>query len=823
MVRRLALGGIVLALMVATPALAQLPVAIPGGGTPDPLKPVTPRATEPIVMTGASFGSWAAPANQNAKLPLTDLAECPNPTNTDNCKHNHYATPEVETGDQLGQGTPVDHLLGYRWDATANGFVQIPFQVDEVFTRYLDNSASGFAIYSGEDKHTTYAYDREGWRYTDSDPNNVCHAIPFKEGNSRPKTTPDPVQGLDTNDELSFMASDAGPQAPSGSKAPAGIGAVQEVAINDPNNPSAAPTYVYVMKANDGGPKPAYDASNGYVSFTRDANSDSFEKSQSSYDNYGNAGTGQYCDANGNVVMKDGKPDIARRRPRDYASVQTPRYKFRYDGRWLMTALNISPDGGKTFGPDLVDRWKARAFQQDPSSNTPCCGFEEEDTHWGGSSTLLGERVGPVRAMRETWGADSGTNVIRRETFYRDSIVQKSWLRVHPIPPLDGIYAQWDFNAGAVTKYANRAHPEGVPVDGHNDEVFGNLDDPCNENYNVNDTGALAQQYRSFYSTAMLCDLSPYHQSIDVFDPTFSQANTALDWSVTSGPHGTVVDRYTHQARGPDSGRAGAVGGGRALLPRRLVLRRRHGHRPRSAREAGLERRAAQDGRGCRPQVLASRGRRTGRQRQVLPGRHRRARRAPSVHRRLRQRAADCADRRDRVGAGHGDAARRRRDRARPDRSHRPHGADRLDRRRRLCRAADRSLVQQRLGPPASDERRPGHHDPRRPRADREPASEGEQAPSPLLPALDGPRRGRLRASVLHAPGEEAGRALPDRQKPDEEARVCDAREPRRTLRVPRARRGRRREPRPLVAAASRLAPPLIRAGLPPATANGTA
>jgi hypothetical protein len=33
---------------------------------------------------------------------------------------------------------------------------------------------------------------------------------------------------------------------------------------------------------------------------------------------------------------------------------------------------------------------------------------------------------------------------------------QKTFLRVHVIPPLDGIYAQWDFNAGRVTKYYNR-------------------------------------------------------------------------------------------------------------------------------------------------------------------------------------------------------------------------------------------------------------------------------------------------------------------------------------------------------------------------------
>jgi hypothetical protein len=487
-----------------------------------------------VVLKGSDFGSWSAPANQTAKIPLTDIFDCGLAADRDTCRHNHYAQPEVDTGNRLGDGTPTDRLAGWRWDTRRKRFVQIPFQVDQVFTRYLDNDASGFAIYSGQDQHTTYAFDREGWRYTASDPKNPCVAVP-PDG---VKTTADPVPGLDNNDEVAFMASDAGPRAPSGAPAPAGIdtNGIKEIAVGD--------GYVYVTK----GVKPAFNASNGYVHYKRDnPRADWFEKSQSSYSDYGNAAKGEYCDANGNVVIdpKTGKPDIQRRRPRDYATVSTPRYKFRYDGRWLMTALSISPDGGKTYGPDLVDRWKARAFAQDPSSETPCCGFEEEDTHWGGSSTLLGERVGPVRAIRETWGADSGTNVIRRETFYRDTLQQKTWLRVHPIPPLDGIYAQWDFNGGRVTRFYNSKNPTtGYAIDGRNDEAFGNLDDPCNENYNSNDTSPLDQGFRSLYGSTPLCDLSPYHQSIDVFDPTFSQANIALDWSQVSGPNGTIIDRY---------------------------------------------------------------------------------------------------------------------------------------------------------------------------------------------------------------------------------------------------------------------------------------
>jgi hypothetical protein len=219
-----------------------------------------------------------------------------------------------------------------------------------------------------------------------------------------------------------------------------------------------------------------------------------------------------------------------------------------------MTSVQIAKRKGRGYGPDLVDRWKARAFAQDPGSNTPCCGYEEEDTNWGGSSILLGERVGPVRAVRETWGADSGTNVIRRETFYRDQMVQKNWLRVHVIPPLDGIYAQWDFNAGRVNRFYNAQNPSGVPIDGRNDEVYGNFDDPCNERWDANDSRSdLDNAYRQFYRSAGGCAAAQalgqlpqgdyYHQSVDPGDPTFADANAALGWSEVAGPHGTIVDR----------------------------------------------------------------------------------------------------------------------------------------------------------------------------------------------------------------------------------------------------------------------------------------
>jgi hypothetical protein len=346
------------------------------------------------------------------------------------------------------------------------------------------------------------------------------------------------------------------------------------VQINEPLNPSAGPRYVYVMVAGTDGPKPHYGASNGYLRYLRDGAgsakpADEYAFSQSNYSNYGNAARGVTCGAPSPghpygtpILDANGQPVIARHRPLDTTTVSTKRYTYRYDGRWLMTGIGISPNDkglrSGNFGPNLVDRWKARAFAQDPSSKTPCCGFEEEDTHWGGSSTLMGERVGPVRAIRATWGADSGTNVVRMETFYADQVRMKTWLRVHVIPPLDGIYAQWDFRAGRMTRYYNPSVPGGVPVDGRNDTVFGNLDDPCNKNYNgqnegtgIQGTGTQLdgadpnQTYRQLYQGTGICGSAwPYHQSINLADPSFESLNASLQWNETAGPWGTIVDRY---------------------------------------------------------------------------------------------------------------------------------------------------------------------------------------------------------------------------------------------------------------------------------------
>ncbi len=516
--------------------------------------PSVDRSVDPVVLTGGQFPAWSAGPDptlrepQAANDPLGLQSDC-----AAQGAHNCYESSRIPRNPR--EGVAVNKILGFRWSPQARKFVQVPFQVDERFTRYLTNNASGFAFYSAADQHNTYAFDREGFRYT-SDASaaggSVCLAKPAVGSTivNGYATTPDPVKGLDDDDELVFMARDAGPEAPSGTPLPNGITSAHKVAVADPLDPDGQ-KYIYVMTGNR---KPSYTANNGYVRYARDAVSDTFVYSQSSYGSYGAAPSGQYCTAGAPTTVAG----TGQRRPLDWASVKTERYKFRYEGRWLMTGLQVSPNdqglSSDNYGPDMIDQWKARAFQQRPGGKTPCCGYEEEVNNWGGSSILMGERWGPVRAIRETWGADSSTNNARRELFYRDQILFGDALRVHVIPPFDGIYVQWDYNAGKVNRYYNPQNTAGVPIDGKNDESFGNTymeitsdgvrvrdDDP------VPVTGPLDISLPpgggsgdcSLFIRDGVCN------DIDITDPTFSGAQGNLQWEEITGPHGTVVTRWT--------------------------------------------------------------------------------------------------------------------------------------------------------------------------------------------------------------------------------------------------------------------------------------
>ncbi|MEA2461063.1 MAG: hypothetical protein QOH90_1240, partial [Actinomycetota bacterium] len=573
-------------------------VAVATGLTPAPARAQVPsdpgasRETEPVVLTGDRFPEWATLGDVALEGPTAKGALCEGGGHSDPgeepCTHNTYEDPDFQSSDYLDkEGVATDRLLGYHWNAELGGFEQIPFQVDEMFVRYLSNNNSGFAFYSETDQHTSYAFDREGFRWTAdrrNDPEQAGNPLAPCLAKPASEVAADPVKGLDTDDELVFMDRDASAQAPADAPLPVGVQDSYEVAVADPTHPGEV-KYAYVMLAGPDGPAAAFDATNGYVRYQRDDPEDGnlFLYSQSSYGGYGAAPKGPvYNPETGECGLYDRDhnpatpPEEVQRRPSDAATISTPRYRFRYEGRWLMTSLEVSNDaiGDWSYGPDIVDQWKARAFQQRPSGQTPCCGYEEEVNNWGGSSILMGERSGPVRTIRETWGADSGTNVVRREIFYRDEIRLGSFLRVHVIPPLDGIYAQWDYNAGRVSTYYNPFNSDGVAIDGQNDEVFGNsrvhvgpdgvgydgdddvsdaLDDVTGEDQQG--TGAtnepscepigphsavwdsLPEQFRNEVEDNCI------YNDIDSPDPTFSGVVAGLNWEEVAGPNGSLVYR----------------------------------------------------------------------------------------------------------------------------------------------------------------------------------------------------------------------------------------------------------------------------------------
>lgn len=593
------------------------------------------RSVDPVVLTGNQFPTWSAgpeivahepgsPLNsstvgQQANEPSALQSQCYSPGSNpydpkDNGDHNCVQDSRIPSenntvGDAANGvlntniGANVNRIVGFRWDATANRFVQFPLQVDEKFTRFISNNASGFAFYSGIDQETNYAFDREGFRYT-SDQSQTepggdpCVAEPAKgspplnaEGFS---AEADPIRGLDDNDEIAFMWRDAGATAaPSGAALPSGIVGSYQVAVADPSDPSAI-RYAYVaLSASDRDPgDPAvsiqqWNDAHAYIHYTRDATADVFQYSQSSYSGYGAAPKGPYCTLNpdGTHTRSTAHGDYAQRRPGDGAWVTTARYAFRYDGRWLMTQLRICPsstaavDGGAApphglgshgrahgpagcrmddgvptgYGPNIVDQWKARAFQQRPSGTTPCCGYEEEVNNWGGSSILFGERWGPVRVIRAAWGADSSTNNVKTEIFYPDSILFDDNLRVHVIPPFDGIYVMWDYRAGKVSTYYNPWKPQGVPIDGRNDEVFGN------QNWTVTQGGVEVQDQdpvpvvgpqdvKAGNPDPHNCQVAGQDgicNDIDIVDPTYNGPVGALNWEEIAGPYGGVVTRWS--------------------------------------------------------------------------------------------------------------------------------------------------------------------------------------------------------------------------------------------------------------------------------------
>ena len=491
------------------------------------------RDAAPVVLTGAQLPGWSSPAAAGVAQPYPSGAtkdySSQIPGAAVRTAHNGRIAPTAVAG------IPVDEVAAFAWSGTA--WREVPVQVDEKFPYFLANANSDFGVYSGTDQELTYAWGptahstgQEAWKkvFGQCDARYATSIAEVQAGIAAGVVTlgptetladylgpmADPAAGIDDDDEIALQARDAGVKAPSGTPAPAGASNGQAVAIADPLDPTAI-RYSYLFRRAGGS---TFTAANGSVQMERSTDSDQYVDRGSFADNdpqkLGTSNTGYGANLPGTVCDPSGAVrNSTDRFPRDAMTVTTPTYKVSASGRWMVRGfqvrdaaapkpepVTVCPEHGNsagkgnsdnapghnkdcvttvapettTFGPDLIDRWKGRAFQQNPDSTVSLVGFEDEQVNWEANASLLGWRGGPVRAIREVWGADSGTNVTKTETYYRDADTYRYRVRVHPIPS-DGLYTSWDYNRGAAATYYNLEKPNGVPIDGVNDDM-GSID-----------------------------------------------------------------------------------------------------------------------------------------------------------------------------------------------------------------------------------------------------------------------------------------------------------------------------------------------------------
>lgn len=235
----------------------------------------------------------------------------------------------------------------------------------------------------------------------------------------------DAITTFDGDDELSFMAKDAGGKF-NGANYPAGVATnlcyqvmVLDTVLQDTG-------YVYLFKTS-GTLQPG--AGVNYVNYTSDL-----------------AGT-------------VGFPANSSAKNAENTTISTVSYSWHFMCEWVVDELKIIAGNGS----DILDRHKAFF-----ANGTAGC-IRHEELFASGENAFVVCKTGPVRVLRSYMGAQSGPLTQRTHFFYenRQDIITN--LRVHAIP---SIYDAFDYNPNATgMTYYNNLNTAGVTVDGNPDAV----------------------------------------------------------------------------------------------------------------------------------------------------------------------------------------------------------------------------------------------------------------------------------------------------------------------------------------------------------------
>ena len=312
---------------------------------------------------------------------------------------NRDADPVVIAGNKLRalNWRPVDNIVGFRFQ---DSWEQIPIQIDERkyvdFRVVYDNPPVG---------HGILAY---------TDPNTYVG----------PDTDPD----FDSDDELVFMAKDAGNLAPLSGDFPVGVleESRVEIQIHDPLDDAVA--YVYLFES-DGSLRP--DAGRDYVAYE-------FRLLNGSYFTHYQKGQGY--------------------NPED-SNVQTDAYQTHFSDRFIRDELRIL--AGSATGLDILDRHKFGRGPGDCSRNM--------NTASEGEGVFFTNKDGCVRAIRSYMGYNSGPYIQRDHFFYQQRHDIDTYWRVHVATGGRNVY-DYSPDAKGMTYY-NDINPDGVIIDGEPDNV----------------------------------------------------------------------------------------------------------------------------------------------------------------------------------------------------------------------------------------------------------------------------------------------------------------------------------------------------------------
>jgi len=317
------------------------------------------------------------------------------------------ADPVVLTGADVPAllGVAPGDIVAFRYDS---GWIQIPIQVDE---RAVVDFADIYNHLGGVTESVMALQYTDAGTYTGADP--------------------DPT--LDANDEIVFMAADAGDRPPIFTE-PAGVvaGSGVQVEISDPLDAGEGTVYLFLRS---GGLDPGAGANYADYQFDLVA--------------------GVYPD----------DYDLANGPNPEDSTVATASYALHLADRWIVDEMHVL--AGSASGDDILDRRK-HLF-------APGVCTRSEDTFAAGEGAFVINKNGPVRGIRSVLGANSGPLTQETLFFYaqREDVVTD--LRVHAIP---GVMDFFDYEPGATgMTYRNSLNTAGVPIDGTPDSVTAGIPD----------------------------------------------------------------------------------------------------------------------------------------------------------------------------------------------------------------------------------------------------------------------------------------------------------------------------------------------------------